>query len=343
MKMSVAIEALLNRQDLPAEAMRALMRQIMSGDATPAQIGGFLVALRAKGETIEEVVAAVEVLREMSLKVHVDTRHLIDTCGTGGDGAHTFNISTASAFVAAAAGARVAKHGSRSVSSRTGSADVLEAAGINLHLDPEAVAHCISDVGLGFLFAQNHHGAMRHAVGPRRELGVRTLFNLLGPLSNPAGAPNQLIGVFSAEWIEPLAQVLKVLGSRHVMVVHAEDGLDEISIGAPTRVAELIHGEIRVWTLTPEQFGLQRASLETLAVDSSEQSLAVIRRIFSGEAGPHRDIVLLNAGAAIYCAGVAETLEAGLTMARAAIDHGAAQQKLDDLIRVSTSLTPAPP
>lgn len=337
MKMSAAIEALLNRQNLSSEDMHSVMRQIMSGDATPTQIGGFLVALRAKGETVEEVVAAVEVLREKSIKVHVNSEHLIDTCGTGGDGAHTFNISTASAFVAAAAGAKVAKHGSRSVSSRTGSADVLEAAGLNLNLSPEAVARCISEVGLGFLFAQNHHGAMQHAVGARRELGVRTLFNLLGPLSNPAGAPNQLIGVFSMDWVEPLAKVLKALGSRHVMVVHAEDGLDEISIGAPTRVAELLNGVIRLKTLTPEQFGLTRVSLKTLSVDSSEESLAVIRAIFNGASGPHRDVVLLNAGAAIYCAGVAKTLEAGVEQAKAAIDSGAANQKLDHLIRATGS------
>jgi anthranilate phosphoribosyltransferase len=335
MNIPAALNHLLEGQDLSSEAMRAIMRAIMSGRATPAQIGGFLMALRAKGESISEVVAAAEVLREMCTRVEVQVEHLIDTCGTGGDGAHTFNISTASAFVAAAAGCRVAKHGNRSVSSKSGSADVLEAAGVNLNLTPEQVKACIEQVGLGFLFAQRHHGAMQHAIGPRRELGVRTIFNLLGPLTNPAGAPHQLIGVYSAAWVEPLAAALHELGSRHVLVVHAEDGLDEISIGAPTRVAELRDSRIEVYTLTPERFGLSRAPLSWLAVATAEDSLRMMQGVFEGEPGPARDIVLVNAGAAIYAAGLAETLEIGVVRAAEAIDSGAARNKLDELVAFS--------
>jgi anthranilate phosphoribosyltransferase len=304
----------------------------MTGGATPAQIGGFLVALRAKGETVREVVAAAEVLREMATRVPVSCPHLVDTCGTGGDGTHTFNISTAAAFVAAAAGARVAKHGNRSVSSKSGSADVLEAAGVNLNLTPQQVRACIETVGLGFLFAQHHHGAMQHAIGPRRELGIRTIFNLLGPLTNPAGAPNQIVGVYGAEWVEPLAEALRDLGSEHVLVVHAQDGLDEISIGAPTRVAELTEGRIEVKILTPEQFGFQREPLSWLVVDSAQESAAMIRGVLAGATGPARDVVLLNAGAALYVAGVAPTLAAGVVQAAGAIDAGAALAKLEELI-----------
>jgi anthranilate phosphoribosyltransferase len=332
MNMPSVLQTLLDKQDLSPPEMRGVMRTIMSGGATPAQIGGFLIALRAKGESVAEVVAAAEVLREMSTKVHVRADHLIDTCGTGGDGAHTFNISTASAFVVAAAGGRVAKHGNRSVSSKSGSADVLEAAGVNLNLTPDQVKSCIERVGLGFLFAQRHHGAMQHAIGPRRELGVRTIFNLLGPLTNPAGAPNQLVGVYSETWVEPLAEALRELGSRHVLVVHAEDGLDEISIGAPTRVAELKDGDIETYTLTPERFGLVRAPLRWLAVDTAADSLRMMLGVFEGVAGPARDIVLLNAGAAIYAAGLAKTLETGVARAAGAIDSGAARKKLDELV-----------
>lgn len=332
MKITSAINHLLDRQDLAPEAMREVMRSIMSGGATPAQIGGFLVALRAKGETVQEVVAAAEVLREMATRVPVRCDHLVDTCGTGGDGTHTFNISTAAAFVASAAGARVAKHGNRSVSSKSGSADVLEAAGVNLALTPEQVRTCIEEVGLGFLFAQHHHGAMQHAIGPRRELGIRTLFNLLGPLTNPAAAPNQVVGVYSETWVEPLAAALRELGSLHVLVVHAEDGLDEISIGAPTRLAELKQGRIEIRTLTPEQFGMKREPLSWLVVDSAEESAALIRGVLAGAEGPARDVVLLNAGAAIYAAGIAPELEAGIGLAVKALDSGAAAKKLEELI-----------
>jgi anthranilate phosphoribosyltransferase len=248
MDMQAAIAAVIEHQDLDASDMQAVMRLIMTGQATAAQIGGFLVGLRMKGETVDEIAAAAGVMRELATRVDIAGPHLVDTCGTGGDGASTFNISTASALVTAAAGGRVAKHGNRSVSSSSGSADVLEAAGVRLDLGPEQVTACIEQLGVGFLFAPRHHSAMKHAIGPRKEMGVRTLFNLLGPLTNPAGAPNQVLGVFSMDWVEPLAQVLKQLGSEHVLVVHAEDGLDEISIAAPTRVAELKEGEISTYS-----------------------------------------------------------------------------------------------
>jgi len=332
MDMQSAIRAVTGHVDLDGDQMRSVMRLIMTGQATPAQVGGFLVGLRMKGETVDEIAAAASVMRELATRVEVVGPHLVDTCGTGGDGASTFNISTASALVTAAAGARVAKHGNRSVSSKSGSADVLEAAGVRLDLTPSQVAACIERVGVGFLFAPLHHGAMKHAIGPRREMGIRTVFNLLGPLTNPAGAPNQVLGVFSSQWLEPLAQVLKQLGSEHVLVVHAEDGLDEISIGAPTRVAELKNGGISVYTIAPEDFGVQRASLSTLAVGDAAQSLDMIRRVLENEPGPARDIVMLNAGAAIYVAGLASTLKAGVEKADQAIASGEARNRLDRLV-----------
>ncbi|MGX2041167.1 anthranilate phosphoribosyltransferase [Methylocaldum sp. MU1018] len=338
MDMPAVLQALLDRQNLGASQMRKVMRTIMSGGATPAQIGAFLVALRAKGESVEEVVAAAQVLREMATKVSIEGDHLIDTCGTGGDANHTFNISTTAAFVVAAAGGQVAKHGNRSVSSRSGSADVLEAAGINLDLTPDQVKACIDRVGLGFLFAQRHHGAMKYAIGPRREIGVRTLFNLLGPLTNPAGAPNQLVGVYSDIWVEPLAEVLRQLGSKHVLVVHAEDGLDEISIGASTHVAELKDDRITTYTLTPEQFGIERAPLKKLTVDTAAASLKMMLSVLDQEPGPPRDITVLNAGAAIYAANLADSLEAGVERAKATIDDGSARRKLDALIEFSQSI-----
>ncbi len=338
MDMPSAIRAVTERRHLSAEEMRAVMNAIMTGQATPAQIGGFLVGLRMKGETVEEIAAAAQVMRELSARVEVsDLAHLVDTCGTGGDASHTFNISTTGAFVAAAAGARVAKHGNRSVSSKSGSADVLEAAGVNLDLTPEQVGECVRKVGVGFMFAPKHHSAMKHAIGPRREMGVRTVFNLLGPLTNPAGAPNQVLGVFSAVWLEPLAQVLQRLGSRHVLVVHAEDGLDEISVGAATQVAELKDGTVRSYALQPEQFGLARGDIKTLAVDGAQQSLAVMLSVLDGVPGAARDIVLLNAGAAIYVAGLAANLQAGVDKAKAAIDSGAARGKLNELVKFSRS------
>lgn len=333
MDMQTAIRAVSERRDLTTEEMTAVMRLIMSGGATPAQIGGFLIGLRMKGETVDEIAAAAQVMRELAARVEVSGPYLVDTCGTGGDAAHTFNISTASAFAAAAAGARVAKHGNRSVSSKSGSADVLEAAGVRLDLTPHEVARCVDEVGVGFMFAPAHHGAMKHAIGPRREMGVRTLFNLLGPLTNPASAPNQVLGVFSDVWLEPLAQVLARLGSRHVLVVHAEDGMDEISIGAATKIAELKEGRVSTYTVTPEQFGMQRADVASLKVADAQHSLAVIHQVLDNTAGPARDIVALNAGAAIYVAGLAETLEQGVRKASEVIASGTARARLDALIK----------
>lgn len=342
MDMPSAIRAVTERCDLSSGEMIEVMRLIMSGGATPAQIGGFLIGLRMKGETVDEIAAAAQVMRELATKVEVGGTHLphlVDTCGTGGDAAHTFNISTASAFVAAAAGAKVAKHGNRSVSSKSGSADVLEAAGVRLDLTPQEVARCVNEVGVGFMFAPAHHGAMKHAIGPRREMGVRTLFNLLGPLTNPASAPNQVLGVFSDAWLEPLAQVLARLGSRHVLVVHAEDGMDEISIGAATKVAELKEGRVSTYTVTPEQFGMRRADIASLKVADAQHSLAMIHQVLDNTAGPARDIVALNAGAAIYVAGLADTIEQGVRKAGEVIAGGAARARLEALIEFTHRLS----
>ncbi|NNG12887.1 MAG: anthranilate phosphoribosyltransferase [Halobacteria archaeon] len=337
MDMQTAIRAVTEHRDLDPAEMEAVMRLIMTGQATPAQIGGFLVGLRMKGESVDEIAAAARVMRELAAHVDISGPHLVDTCGTGGDAASTFNISTASALVTAAAGARVAKHGNRSVSSSSGSADVLEAAGVRLDLTPQQVAACIGQVGVGFLFAPQHHSAMRHAIGPRKEMGVRTVFNLLGPLTNPAGAPNQVLGVFSDDWVEPLAQVLKQLGSEHVLVVHAEDGLDEISIGAPTHVAELKDGKISVYSVTPEDFGLQRGDIASLVVGDARQSLAMIRGVLENQAGPARDIVMLNAGAAIYAAGLASSLADGVARAGEVLQSGKAKETLEALVRASNA------
>ncbi|MSS76697.1 MAG: anthranilate phosphoribosyltransferase [Methyloglobulus sp.] len=335
MQIQQALQKLLNKQDLAAGEMRDVMRQIMSGGATDAQIAGFLIALRCKGETVDEIAAAVEVMRELARKVPIIGAHVVDTCGTGGDGANTFNISTTCAFVVAAAGGQVAKHGNRSVSSSCGSADVLEAAGVNLNLSTEQVAQCVHEIGVGFLFAPKHHGAMKHTINVRKEMGVRTLFNLLGPLSNPASAPNQLIGVFSKDWVEPLAQVLLKLGSQHVLVVSAADGLDEISIASATHVAELKDGIVSTYTITPEQFGLQRASLAELTVSNAATSLDMIKSVLNNQPGATLDIILLNAGAAIYAANISDSLADGIETARQVIASGAAQAKLDALIAYS--------
>ena len=337
MDIQSAIRAVTEHRDLSGEEMTAVMRTIMGGEATQSQIGGFLIGLRMKGETVEEIAAAAAVMRELATPVHVEIDHLVDTCGTGGDGSSTFNISTASAFVVAGAGAHVAKHGNRSASSKSGSADVLEAAGVNLDLTPEQVAECIRDVGVGFMFAPRHHGAMKHAIGPRREMAVRTIFNVLGPLTNPAAAPNQVVGVFSGDLVEPLARVLGQLGSRHVLVVHAADGLDEISIGAETHVAEYRDGTVRTHKINPQQFGLATAPLSSLTVSSPEESLAVVRAVFDNSAGPARDIVALNAGAAIYASGLAEDLQSGLAMALESISSGAAHERLAELVERSQS------
>lgn len=332
MDMQAAIARVSEGADFSTEEMADVMRLIMQGKATEAQIGGFLMGLRLKGETVDEITGAVQVMRSLANRVEVSAPHMVDTCGTGGDGANIFNVSTASAFVVAAAGGKVAKHGNRSVSSSSGSADVLEQAGVKLDLTPEQVGRCVREVGVGFMFAPQYHSAMRFAVGPRRELGVRTIFNVLGPLTNPAGAPNQVIGVFSADWVRPLAEVLQRLGSEHVLVVHAGDGLDEISIAADTQVAELSDGEICEYTLTPEQFGMQRQSLDTLVVSDAAESLALIRSALSPEASPAQDMLILNAGAAIYAAGLAKDLAGGVSMAQDAIASGLASEKLNELV-----------
>ncbi|MDN5939912.1 MAG: anthranilate phosphoribosyltransferase [Salinisphaera sp.] len=333
---------LVSGHDLDADTMRAAMRTIMTGGATDAQIGGFLVALRMKGETVAEITAAAGVMRELAAPVPVDPAYcdeLVDTCGTGGDAAGLFNVSTAAALVVAAAGGRVAKHGNRSVSGNSGSADVLEAAGVHLNTTPNQVAQCVQELGVGFMFAPGFHGAMKHAIGPRRELGVRTLFNILGPLTNPAGARNQVVGVFNGHLTEPLAEVLGRLGSRHVLVVHGEDGLDELSINAPTRVAEYRDGALRSYSLTPEDVGLERGSLDALRVADAEQSLALIRRVLDGSPGVARAMVTLNAGAALYACGRAHDIAEGVVQAGAAIDSGAAAKKLRDLVALTAELT----
>jgi len=335
MDMQQAIRAVTERRDLSREEMQSVMNTIMTGEATPAQIGGFLIGLRMKGETIDEITAAAQVMRELATKVDVSGEHVVDIVGTGGDGSSTFNISTASCFVVAAAGGKVAKHGNRSVSSKSGSADLLEAAGVNLDLGPEQVARCVNEVGVGFMFAPKHHGAMKHAIGPRKEMGVRTIFNVLGPLTNPAGAPNQLLGVFSKALVEPLAHVLKNLGSHHVLVVHSEDGMDEISIGAPTFVAELKDGEVTTYTIRPEDFGLATADVASLKVEDAAQSLAVVKAVLENQPGPARDIVQLNAGAALYAAGLADSLAAGITRAGEVLASGEALAKLDELAKTS--------
>ena len=323
------LNRLLVGEDLPREEMLALMRALMGGALEPAQIAAAVVALRCKGETVTEIAAAAEVMRELSAKVAVaDRSHLVDTCGTGGDSLHTFNISTTAAFVAAACGARVAKHGGRAVSSGSGSADVLEYLGVNLDIGVERVGKLIDTVGLGFLFAPNHHSAMRHAAPVRKALGVRTIFNLLGPLTNPAAAPNQLLGVFSRPLTRTMAEVLRELGSRHVMVVHGADGLDEVTISGETHVAELRDGMISEYTITPEALGIPRAELATIRVEGVAQSAQMLRDVLAGQSSPAADIVVLNAGAATYVAGVAGSLADGVAQARQALADGSAMGRL---------------
>ena len=322
-----AIRQLAEGTDLPESVMQAAMHQIMTGEATPAQIGGLLMGLRVKGETVEEIVAAARVMRELASRVTDLPEPLTDIVGTGGDGASLFNVSTASAFVAAAGGARIAKHGNRSVSSKSGAADVLEAAGVNLELSPEQLREAVTMLGVGFLFAPMHHGAMRHAVAPRRELGVRSLFNLLGPLTNPAGASRQVLGVFDRRWLVPLAEALGELGSEHVLVVHSADGLDEFSSAAVTHVAELRAGLVTEWTFDPADVGIS-GGLDDLKVENAAESLELIRSALGGEAGPAGDIVALNAGAALYVAGQAEAMDQGIAAARAILSNGQALELL---------------
>ncbi|GAB3109317.1 anthranilate phosphoribosyltransferase [Aestuariicella hydrocarbonica] len=335
MDIKEALGKLIERQDLTQDEMTQVMRQVMTGEATDAQIGALLVALRMKSESIDEITGAAIVMRELATKVDLGCDHLIDLVGTGGDGANLFNVSTAATFVAAAAGAKVAKHGNRSVSSSTGSADVLEAAGVQLDISPQQVARCVEALGVGFMFAPSHHSAMKHAIGPRKEIGQRTLFNILGPLTNPAGVKRQVIGVFNGALCKPLAEVLGRLGSEHVLVVHADDGLDEISIASITTVAELKNGQVEVYRIQPEDFGLSSQSLVGLTVDSAEQSLALIQDALgkrsTAVAEKAADIIALNAGAAIYVSGIADSLQEGVSMAQDAIGSGLAKEKIAEL------------
>jgi anthranilate phosphoribosyltransferase len=342
MPLLTALNRLLDKHDLSETEMRAVMHAMMNGELSDVQIASFLIALRCKGESVDEIRTAVSVLRELVQRVPAQGEHLIDTCGTGGDGANTFNISTCAAFVVAAAGAQVAKHGNRSVSSHCGSADLLELAGVNLDLSAQQVADCVRQVGIGFLFAAKHHSAVRHTVAARKTMGVRSVFNLIGPMANPANAPHQLIGVYAKQWLMPVAQVLQQLGSRHVLVVHAEDGLDEISIAAVTDVVELRNGEILNYRLEPEQFGLQRAGLETLAVRSAQDSLNIIHAVLDNQPGAARDIVALNAGAAIYAADLTDSLTQGVQRAQQVIADGSARDKLAALVAYSKTLSESP-
>lgn len=337
MKIQQALELLIDRKDLRPADMESVMRQVMTGEATPAQIGGFLIALRMKGESVDEVAAAAKVMRALASGVILAHADAIDIVGTGGDATSTFNVSTCSAIVAAAAGARVAKHGNRSVSSKSGAADLLEEAGVNIDLTPEQVAHCVDELNLGFMFAPRHHSAMKHAIGPRREMGVRTVFNLLGPLTNPAGARSQLLGVYSKSWVRPIAEVLEKLGSDHVIVVHGHDGMDEISISGPTQVAELKDGTVNEYLIEPAQFGLETSPLDAIRVQGASESLAMIRGVLANESGPARDIVVLNAGAALRVAGIADSIEHGVTLADEVIGNGAAARKFAQLISVTQS------
>ncbi len=333
-----ALNALIERRDLDRDQMTHLMRQVMQGELSPACIAALVIALRAKGETVDEVAGAASVMRELATRVDVaGVEHLVDTCGTGGDAQHTFNVSTTSALVAAAAGAHVAKHGGRSVSSSCGSADVLEALGVDLTVDAGTVGRSIREVGVGFMFAPSHHSAMKHAAPVRRELGVRTVFNILGPLTNPAGAPNQVMGVFKRDLVGLQARVLHALGSRHVMVVHGADGLDEITVSGDTDVAELRDGQVREYRLNPGQFGLAVSPISAIRVETIDQAKAMLLAVLAGTPGAARDIVTLNAGAAIYVSGLTPTLEAGVRRAAEAIASGAARLKLDQLIAFSRS------
>lgn len=335
MQLEQALGRMAEGHNLSQAETRAVFQQVMSGGATPAQIGGLLMAMRVKGETVAEIAGAAQTMRELSTKVNVTDPYLVDTCGTGGSsGAKLFNISTAAAFVAAAAGAKVAKHGNRKMTSQSGSADVLEAAGVNLALAPEQIARCISDVGVGFIFAQAHHSAMRFAAPVRTELGVRTMMNVLGPLTNPAGARRQVIGVFSAVWQRTLAEVLQLLDAEHVLVVHS-NGLDEIALDAPSDVVELKDGQISEYQVSPEDFGISTRSCEALTAESPEASLKLIKQSLNEPDSAAADLVSLNAGAAIYAAGVATSLSNGVMMAQDAISAGLADERLKELVRIS--------
>jgi len=334
-----ALQRTIEHREIFHDEMLKIVRLIMSGELSPVMMAALITGLRVKKETIGEITAAAQVMREFSTKVHVaDKTHLVDIVGTGGDGSHTFNISTCAMFVAAAAGAKVSKHGGRSVSSKSGSADVLEALGVNINLSPDAIAKCLTQIGVGFMFAPNHHPAMKNVAPIRKELGVRTIFNILGPLTNPAEAPNILMGVFHPDLVGIQVRALQRLGAEHALVVYGKDGMDEVSLGAATVVGELKNGEITEYEIHPEDFGLAMASNRTLRVETPEQSMAMLKGVLDNEPGAARDIVILNAGAALYAANVADSMKAGIELARKAIDSGAAKGKLEQLVSTTASL-----
>ncbi|RMJ03239.1 Anthranilate phosphoribosyltransferase [Marinobacter litoralis] len=335
MDMKQALDRIASNLDLSREEMKDVMRIVMNGEATDAQVGAFLMGLRLKSETIDEITGATEVMRELVTKVTIKAEPLVDIVGTGGDGANLFNVSSAASFVVAAAGGFVAKHGNRGVSSKSGSADLIEKAGVNLNMSPEEVARCVEQIGVGFMFAPSHHGAMKHAIGPRKELGCRTIFNILGPMTNPAGVKRQLIGVFTKALCRPMAEVMQRLGAEHIMVVHSKDGLDEISLATETYVAELKDGNITEYSITPEDLGIKSQTLVGLTVDSSDESLKLIRAAFGRQhdetTEKARDMIALNAGAAIYIAGLANTPKMGVEMALDAMGSGLAAGKMSEL------------
>ena len=345
-----AIAKVVERQNLSEAQMIEVMNEVMGGEATPAQIGAFITALRMKGETIPEIVGAARVMRERATPIqvkgaididrddiNVDRETILDTCGTGGSGTKSFNISTTVAIAVAACGGKVAKHGNRSISSSCGSADVLEKLGVNLDVAPEQVAHCVDEIGVGFLFAPALHGAMKHAIGPRREIGIRTIFNILGPLTNPAGADRQVLGVFREDLVEPLARVLVSLGCRRGFVVHGSDGMDEITLTGPTLVAAIADGEVSLQAITPEQFGFERCQLADLQGGDAEQNAAIVAAVLAGQAGPKRDIVVLNGAYALVAAGLADEVAEGIARLQAVLDNGQAREKLEALIRMTNS------
>ena len=334
-----ALQRTIEHREIFHDEMLRIVRMIMSGELSPVMMAALITGLRVKKETIGEITAAAQVMREFSTKVHVaDKTNLVDIVGTGGDGSHTFNISTCSMFVAAAAGAKISKHGGRSVSSKSGSADVLEALGVNINLKPEAIAQCIQDVGIGFMFAPNHHSAMKHVAPVRKELGVRTIFNILGPLTNPAGAPNILMGVFHPDLVGIQVRALQRLGTEHAVVVYGRDGMDEVSLGAATLVGELRNGEITEYEVHPEDFGLAMASNRALKVETPEQSRAMLVGVLDNQPGAARDIVMLNAGVALYAANLAGSMKEGLEKARAAVESGAAKTRLAQFVAATQTL-----
>ena len=339
MNIQTAIKTLMQGQNLEQNEMQDVMSAIMGGEATPSQISAFLVALAIKGETVDEIVGAATIMRSLAAPVEINADKIIDSVGTGGDAAKLFNVSTASAFVVAAAGGTVAKHGNRAASGNSGSADLLETAGVNISISPEQVAACINEVGIGFMFAPTHHSAMKHAIATRKEIAVRTVFNLLGPITNPARATHQLTGVFAEHWLEPMAEVLGRLGSVHALVVHSDDGLDEISLATTTSVAEYKNGEVTRYTIGPEEYGIVPQPLDPLIIEDSAQSLQLIRSALSGEAGPAFDMVALNAGATLYAGDMADTLAAGVKLAQETLRSEGALKKLDKLVAVSQRFT----